>query len=81
MCASLLELDLLLTFATLFYNGIEIQTLSSNDFLPCQVSGLELNSGMTVELISDNQAEARHLMSATLGCSSAVFMLTGPSQA
>ncbi len=67
--------------ATLFYNGIEIQTLSSDDFLPCQISGLELNPGVTLELISDNQAEARHLMSAKLACSSAVFMLTGPSQA
>ncbi len=65
--------------ATLFYNGVEIQTLSDTDFLPCHISDLEsmFNSGVTLEPIS---GEVGHLMSATLVCSSAVFILTGPSQ-
>ena len=68
--------------ATLFYNGIEIQTLSSDDFLPCQVPDLQgtLSSGVILERNPEIQM-VRHLMKVTLACSSAVFMLTGPSQA
>ncbi len=67
--------------ATLFYNGIEIQNLSNEDFRQCQLSDLQgtLSSGVTLELSPENQV-IHHLMSATLACSSAVFMLTGPSQ-
>ena len=71
--------------ATLFYNGFEIQNLSNEDFRQCQLSDLQsvLSSGVTLQQnIADGESEtARHLTKVTLACSSAVFMLTGPSQA
>ena len=68
--------------ATLLYNGIEIQTLSNEDVKPCQIFDFQgtLSSGVILERTPEIQM-VRHLMKVTLACSSAVFFLTGPSQA